>query len=84
MDAASDNPCVISNELINVQCLQCGTVNSGNIISIAECPSCGALDYHVFRGYVPLDEAMNHRRACTPDNKDVIKNLMELVQRKAR
>lgn len=79
-----DNPCVVSQELINLQCLQCGAVSSGNILAIAECLSCGALDYHVFRSFVPLEVATNHRRARTPDNEDVINKMINLVQDKAR
>ena len=84
MKNAIDNPCVLSQELLNLQCLQCGAVTRGNLIAIAECKSCGALDYHVFRSYVALDEAARHRRAGSPDNKDVINKLIELVQSKTR
>ena len=84
MKNANDNPCVLSQELLNLQCLQCGAVTSGNIIAIVECKRCGALDYHVFRSYVALDAAARHRRACSPDNKDVINKLIELVQSKTR
>ena len=61
--ASNENPCAVSQELINLQCLQCGAVTSGNFITIVECPRCGALDYHLFKGYVPLEEAARHRRA---------------------
>ena len=84
MGDANDKPCIVSQELINLQCLQCGAVSSGTFVAIAECPCCGALDYHVYRAYIPLDEAIRHRRSHVPDNKDVIKNIIELVQRKTR
>ena len=77
-----DKPCVVSQELINLRCLQCGETSSGNFVSIAECPRCGALDYHIFRGYVPLEDAGHHRRAMAPDNRDVVNKMIELVQRK--
>lgn len=76
-----ENPCAVSQDLINLQCLQCGEVTSGNFITIVECWRCGALDYHIFRGYVPLDGA-SQRRERTPDNKDVINQMIDLVQRK--
>jgi hypothetical protein len=77
-----DNSGAVSPEL-NLQCLQCGSVTTGNVIAIAECPRCGALDYHVFRGFISLDETTHHRRLSAPDNKDVIKKMIELVQSKA-
>ncbi len=82
--ASNENPCAVSQELINLQCLQCGAVTSGNFITIVECPRCGALDYHLFKGYVPLEDAVRHRRAIAPDNKDVINQIITLVERKAR
>jgi predicted nucleic acid-binding Zn-ribbon protein len=80
---SSENPCVVSQEQLNLQCLQCGSMTIGNFITIAECPRCGALDYHIFRAYVPLDEASQHRRAVAPDNSDVINKIIDLVQRKS-
>ncbi len=78
-----DNPCAVSQELINLVCLQCGELTSGNIITIVECARCGALDYHIFRGYVPVDDASS-RRTSLPDNKDVVNKMIDLVQRKTR
>ena len=83
MTEITDIPCAVSQELLNLQCLQCGDVTAGNFITIAECPRCGALDYHIFRAYVSLNEAAAHRRACAPDNKDVINKIIDLVQRKS-
>jgi len=60
-----------SQELINRQCLQCGSVTTGNVSTIGECPRCGALDYHVFRGLGSIDETAHYRRPGAPDNKDV-------------
>lgn len=76
--------CVVSQDSINIRCLQCGAISSGNIFAIGECPCCGALDYHLFKGYVALDEPPRNRRACSPDNRDVINKLIELVQNKTR
>lgn len=74
----------MSQELLNLRCLQCGEVTSGNFITIVECPRCGALDYHIFKGYVPLDDANPCRREWGPDNKDVINQMIDLVQRKTQ
>ncbi len=84
MSDTNNRPCAVSQELLNLQCLQCGDITSGNFITIAECHRCGALDYHLFQGYVPLDDAIHHRRAVAPDNTDVINRIIDLVQRKAR
>lgn len=76
-----DKPCTVSQELLNLRCLQCGELTSGNFITIVECRRCGALDYHLFRGYVPVDD-VSSRRASLPDNKDVVNKIIDLVQRK--
>ena len=76
-----DNPCAVSQELMNLQCLQCGDMTSGNFITIVECRRCGALDYHIFRSYVLLDGG-GVRREWEPANKDVINELIALVERK--
>jgi hypothetical protein len=80
----NENPCAVSQELINLQCLQCGAGTTGNFITIVECPRCGALDYHIFTSHVSLVKSTDDRRPCTPDNKDVINKIIELVQSKAR
>jgi hypothetical protein len=83
MTETQDIPCAVSQELLNLQCLQCGEIISGSIIAIIDCRRCGALDYHIFRGYVALDDASHNRRAVSPDNKDVINKMIELVQRQS-
>ena len=52
--------------------------------SLVECARCGAFDYHVFRGRVSCDDASLPRRASIPDNRNVINDIIELVQRKTR
>jgi predicted nucleic acid-binding Zn-ribbon protein len=84
MTEIQDIPCAVSQELLNLQCLQCGEITSSSIIAIADCPRCGALDYHIFRGYVPHDDAAHNRRGVAPDNKDVINKMIDLVQRNVR
>ncbi len=79
---SSDKACIVSRDIVNLQCLQCGTVTSGNLISIVECPRCGGLDYHIFKMYIPITEAAAHRRDNVPDNKGVINHMMELVKGK--
>jgi len=78
------NSCARSPELIHLQCLECGSVTTGNLTTIAECPRCGALDYHIFRCYISFEEAAHYRRAAAPDNKDVVQRMIELVQSKSR
>lgn len=78
-----DKPCAVSQELIHLQCLQCGEVTSGNFISIAECRLCGALDYHIFKSSAAA-EAPGHARKRVADTKDVVTQMIELVQRNTK
>ena len=81
MTAIKDAPCATPEDVINVRCLQCGEVTTGAFTMLAECRHCGALDFHVFRGFVSLTDGPP-RRAVEPDNRNVINEIIDLVQRK--
>ena len=82
MTDTTDNPTAL--DVMTLRCLQCGKETSTRSRSLVECPRCGAFDYHVFRGRISCEDASLQRRASIPDNRNVINDIIELVQRKTR
>ncbi len=76
-----NNPCAVSQDQIHLQCLPCGAITTGNFITIVECPRCGALDYHIYKSGSEATAPIPRPRSRTPDNRDVINQMIELVKR---
>ncbi|MGH9523027.1 MAG: hypothetical protein ACRD3E_10900 [Terriglobales bacterium] len=69
---------------IRMQCVACGAIMPLGHQPFVDCPRCGALDYHVFRGNDASPDLAAYRPAPMPDNKDVINQMISLVERKTR
>ena len=67
-----------------MECVACGALMPAEHQPFAECPRCGALDYHVFRSNDVFFDLPAYRPAPIPDNKDVINQMISLVERKTR